>query len=163
MFQSRMKLVQDFDVMLFRLFVYCWNAVIKFWIVEVTHTFLNDVIIVLHAHQASGNFLFACIVVQLLSLYNVIPCRASARGTPTVGTKIQGNVSIVEAPKPGLVIKPRLTALTKSAIPKIVHTTTAYFDQLYPFHKKIANGIAVNPMRRSPTPAGMAKAGSRSP
>jgi hypothetical protein len=60
-------------------------------------------------------------------------------------------------------MRPRVTALTRSAIPRTLHTTKEYFDQLYPFHKKIANGIAVNPMRRSPIPAGMAKAGSKIP
>ncbi len=92
-----------------------------------------------------------------------MPCKANAEGTPTVGIKIQGNVSIVEVPKPGAVIKPRVTALTRSAIPSTLQTTTAYFDQLYPFHKKMAKGIAVTPIRISPTPAGIAKAGSRSP
>jgi hypothetical protein len=80
-----------------------------------------------------------------------------------VGTKIHGNVAIVEVLKSGLVITPRVTALTRSAIPRTLHTTKEYFYQLYPFHKKIANGIAVTPMRISPTPAGIAKAGSRSP
>src|SRR5215204_5747332 len=101
-------------------------------------------------HQASIGFLCACSATQFLSLYNVIPCRASANGTARVGTKIQGNVAIVEALKSGLVMTPRVTALTKSAIPSTLHTTTAYFDQLYPFHRKRAKGIADTPMRISP-------------
>src|SRR5215218_8928213 len=113
-------------------------------------------------HQASIGFLCACSATQFLSLYNVIPCRASANGTARVGTKIQGNVAIVEALKSGLVMMPRVTALTRSAIPSTLHTTTAYFDQLYPFHRKRAKGIADTPMRISPTPAGIAKAGSKS-
>src|ERR671912_2451613 len=116
-----------------------------------------------YSHQVSGSFLCACIGTHFLSLYNMIPCKASANGTPTVGTRIHGNVAIVELLKSGLVMRPRLTALIRSAIPSTLHTTTAYFDQLYPFHKKIAKGIAVTPMRISPTPAGIAKAGSRSP
>src|SRR5215213_5971063 len=117
-----------------------------------------------YSHQASGSFLCACIGTHFLSLYKVIPCNASANGTPTVGTKIHGNVAIVEILKSELVMmRPRLTALIRSAIPSTLHTTTAYFDQLYPFHRKRAKGIADTPMRISPTPAGIAKAGSRSP
>jgi hypothetical protein len=114
-------------------------------------------------HQVAGSFLCACIGTQFLSLYKVIPCKVSAKGTATVGTKIQGNVAIVEVLKSLLVMTPRVTALTRSAIPRTLHTTTAYFDQLYPFHRKRAKGIAVTPMRISPIPAGIAKAGSNSP
>ncbi len=88
---------------------------------------------------------------------------ASANGTPTVGTKIQGNVVTIGDPKSELVMRPSVIALTRSAMPSTLHTTTAYFDQLYPFHRKKAKGIAVTPMRISPMPAGIAKAGSRSP
>jgi hypothetical protein len=117
-----------------------------------------------YSHQGSGSFLCACIGTHFLSLYNVIPCKASANGTPTVGTKIHGNVAIVEVLKSELVmIRPRLTALIRSAIPSTLHTTTAYFDQLYPLQRKMAKGIAVTPMRISPTHAGIAKAGSKSP
>ncbi len=80
-----------------------------------------------------------------------------------VGKRTNGKFSIVEIVGPEDVIWPRVIALTRSAIPSTLHTTTAYFDQLYPFHSKIAKGIAVTPMRISPTPAGIAKAGSRSP
>jgi hypothetical protein len=115
------------------------------------------------SHQASRGFLCACIGTHFLSLYKVIPCKASPNGTPTVGIKIQGNVAIVEVLKSGLVMRPRVTALTRSAVPSTLHTTTAYFDQLYPLHRKMAKGIAVTPMRISPTPAGIEKAGSKSP
>src|SRR5919108_1421337 len=114
-------------------------------------------------HQASRGFLCACIGTQFLNLYKTIPCKASANGTPTVGTKTHGNVVVVGFVKPALVIVPRVIALTRSAIPSTLHTTTAYFDQLYPFHRKMAKGIAVTPMRISPTPAGIAKAGSNIP
>src|SRR5919112_5588844 len=82
------------------------------------------------SHQASRGFLSACLGTHFLSLCNVIPCRISAVGTATVGTKIHGNDAIVEVLNPGLVIRPRVTALTRSAMPRTVHTITAYFDQL---------------------------------
>src|SRR5919112_2353594 len=114
-------------------------------------------------HQASRVFLWACFGTHFLSLYNTIPWRASANGTPTVGTKIQGNVVTIGDPKSELVMRPSDIALTRSAMPSTLQTTMAYFDQLYPFHRKMAKGIAVTPMRISPMPAGIAKAGSRSP
>ena len=86
-----------------------------------------------------------------------------ARGTPTVGTRIHGNVVIVDLPNSGEVIKPRLIALTKSAIPRILQTTRAYLDQLNPFLRKYAKGIAVTPIKISPTPAGIPKAGCKIP
>ncbi len=79
-----------------------------------------------------------------------------------VGKRINGKFSIVEIVGPEDVIWPRVIALTRSAIPSALQTTTAYFDQLYPLHRKRAKGIAVTPMRISPTPAGMAKTGSSS-
>src|SRR5215218_3595284 len=135
----------------------------KVWEDEETYAIILRPILHACVHQASGSFRYACIGTHFLSLYNVIPCRTSANGTATVGTKIQGNVAIVEVLKSGLVMTPRVTALTRSAIPSTLHTTRAYFDRLYPFHRKIAKGIADTPMRISPTPAGIAKAGSRSP
>jgi hypothetical protein len=91
------------------------------------------------------------------------PCKASPNGTATVGNKIQGNVTKVEVLKSGLIMAPRVIALTRSAIPSTLHATIAYFDQLYPLHRKMARGIAVTPIRISPTPAGIAKAGSTIP
>jgi hypothetical protein len=93
----------------------------------------------------------------------VIPCNINARGTPKVGTRIHGNVVIVEPGNSGAVIKPRVTALTKSAIPKTLQTTRAYLDQSNPFLRKYAKGIAVTPIKTSPTPAGIPKAGGRIP
>src|ERR671919_2994189 len=87
----------------------------------------------------------------------------SASGTPTVGTRTHGNVFIVDMPNSEAVIVPRLTAMTKSAIPSTVQTTRAYLDQLYPFFRKYAKGIAVAPTRISPTPAGIPKAGCKIP
>ena len=84
-------------------------------------------------------------------------------GTAMVGIKIQGKVVIVDTPKSGEVINPRLTAITKSAIPNTFQTTRAYFDQVYPFQRKMANGMAVTPTKMSPTPSGIAIAGSKSP
>jgi len=40
----------------------------------------------------------------------VIPCSINASGTPTAGTRIHGNVVIVEIPNSEAVIVPRLTA-----------------------------------------------------
>jgi hypothetical protein len=36
------------------------------------------------------------------------------------------------------VMTPRVSALARSAIPSTLQTTTAYFDQLYPLHRKMA-------------------------
>jgi ABC-type proline/glycine betaine transport system permease subunit len=58
-------------------------------------------------------------------------------------------------PNPGEVIKPRLTAMTKSAIPRTFQTTRAYLDQLNPFLRKYAKGMAVTPIKISPTPTGI--------
>jgi hypothetical protein len=91
-------------------------------------------------HQASRDFLCACIGTQFLSLYKMTPCKASPNGTATVGNKIQGNVAKVEVLKSGLIMAPRVIALTRSAIPNTLHTTTAYFDQLYPSIEKWQEG-----------------------
>ena len=98
------------------------------------------VIVLRHILHASGVYKVpVCFSgTQFLSLCRVIPCRANANGTPTVGTKIPGNVVIVELLKSGLVMTPRVTSLTTSAIPSTLHITTAYFDQLYPRHRKMA-------------------------
>jgi hypothetical protein len=93
----------------------------------------------------------------------VIPCSINASGTPIVGIRTHGNVVIVEPGNSGAVIKPRLIALTRSAIPKTLQTTRAYLDQLNPFLRKYAKGIAVTPIKISPTPAGMPKAGGKIP
>jgi hypothetical protein len=78
---------------------------------ERTKTFCNSPLSYFaYSHQASWSFLCACIGTQFLSPYNTIPCKASANGTPTVGTKIHGNVDIVEVLRSGLVITPRVTA-----------------------------------------------------
>jgi hypothetical protein len=66
-------------------------------------------------------------------------------------------------PNSEAVIKPRLTALTKSAIPRTLQTTRAYLDQLNPFLRKYAKGIAVTPIKISPIPAGIPKAGCKIP
>jgi hypothetical protein len=66
-------------------------------------------------------------------------------------------------PNPGEVIKPRLTAMTKSAIPRTFQTTRAYLDQLNPFLRKYAKGMAVTPIKISPTPAGIPNAGCKIP
>lgn len=92
----------------------------------------------------------------------MIPCNINANGTPIIGIRIQGNVVIVE-PISGAVINPRLTALTRSTIPKTLQTTRAYLDQLRPFIRKYANGIAVTPIKMSPTPAGIPNAGGKIP
>ena len=47
---------------------------------------------------------------QFLSRYSTMPCKASAAGTAMVGTTTHGNVVIVEVPKSGLVMRPRLIA-----------------------------------------------------
>ena len=98
-----------------------------------------------------------------LSWYNVMTCSASVAGTAMVGMRTQGKVVIVDMPKLGDVINPRLTAMTRSAIPNTFQTTRAYFDQLYPLQRKMAKGIAVTPTKMSPTPSGIAMAGSKSP
>jgi hypothetical protein len=46
------------------------------------------------------------------------------------GMKTQGIVVIVDTPKSGDVINPRVTAITKSAIPNTFQTTRAYFDHV---------------------------------
>ena len=62
------------------------------------------------------------------------------------------SLAIVEIAGPEDVIWPRVIGLTRSALPSTFHTsTTAYFDQLYPFHRRMAKGMAVNPTRISPT------------
>src|SRR5919106_5493173 len=66
-------------------------------------------------------------------------------------------------PNSEAVIVPRLTAITKSAIPRTLQTMRAYLDQLYPFFRKYAKGIAVTPTRISTTPAGIPKAGCKIP
>jgi hypothetical protein len=43
----------------------------------------------------------------------MIPCKASPNGTATVGNKIQGNVAKVEVLKSGLIMAPRVSALTR--------------------------------------------------
>src|ERR671931_1101501 len=65
-----------------------------------------------------------------LRRYRMITCNASVAGTAMVGMRTQGNVVIVDTPKSGDVINPRLTAMTRSAIPNTFQTTRAYFDQL---------------------------------
>jgi hypothetical protein len=60
----------------------------------------------------------------------VITWSARVAGTAIVGIKTQGIVVIVDTPKSGDVTKPRLSAITKSAIPNTFQTTRAYFDQL---------------------------------
>ena len=93
----------------------------------------------------------------------MIPCSINARGTPKAGTRIHGNVVIAELGNSGAVIKPRVTALSKSAIPRTLQNTRAYLDQPKPFLRKYAKGIAVIPIKTSPTPAGMPKAGGKIP
>jgi hypothetical protein len=80
-----------------------------------------------------------------------------------IGIRIHGNVVIVDPGNSEEVIKPRLIALTRSAIPRTLQTTRAYLDQLKLFLKKYAKGIAVTPIKISPTPADMPKAGGKIP
>ena len=68
-----------------------------------------------------------------------------------VGIKIHGNVVIVDIPNSREVIKPRLIAMTKSAISRTFQTTRTYLDQLNPFFRKYAKGIAVSPIKISRT------------
>ena len=70
-----------------------------------------------------------------LDWYNVMTCSASVAGTAMVGMRTQGKVVIVDMPKLGDVINPRLTAMTRSAIPNTFQTTRAYSDQLYPLQE----------------------------
>jgi len=53
--------------------------------------------------------------------------------------------------------------MTRSAIPRTLQTMRAYLDQLNPFLRKYAKGIAVTPIKMSPTPAGIPKAGCKIP
>jgi hypothetical protein len=92
-----------------------------------------------------------------------MPCNNSAKGTPKVGTRIHGNVVIVDMPNLGEVINPKLTVIIKSAIPRTFQTTRAYLDQPNPLLRKYANGIAVAPTKMSPTPAGILNAGCKIP
>jgi hypothetical protein len=55
-------------------------------------------------------------------------CSAIVAGTAMVGIKIQDKVVIVDTPKSGDVINPRLTGITKSAIHNTFQTTRVYFD-----------------------------------
>lgn len=72
----------------------------------------------------------------------MIRCSINENGTPTVGTKTQGNVFIVDTLFPEAIIVPIITAMTKSAIPNTFQTVRAYLDHRYPFRKKYAKGIA---------------------
>ena len=87
-------------------------------------------------------------------------CKRYSQGRYLESTEMS---SYVEPGNSGAVIKPRVTALTKSAIPRTLQTTRAYLDQPKPFLRKYAKGIAVIPIKTSPTPAGMPKAGGKIP
>ncbi|MGA7900124.1 MAG: hypothetical protein WCA39_14820 [Nitrososphaeraceae archaeon] len=63
-------------------------------------------------------------------------------------------------PNSEAVIKPRMTAMIKSPIPIMFQTMTARLE-LYPFLKDYAKGIAVTPIKISPTPAGIPKVGCK--
>ena len=67
-----------------------------------------------------------------LRRYRVITCNARVTGTAIVGIRIPGIVVIVDTPKSGDVINPRLTAITKSTIPNTFQTMRAYFTQYAP-------------------------------
>lgn len=60
----------------------------------------------------------------------MITCSAKVAGTAIAGMKTQGIVVIVDTPKSGDVINPRVTAITRSAIPNTFQTTRAYFDHV---------------------------------